>query len=100
MDDRFTIAEALAGLSAVSALEARWEEAARLAGASAAVQEQIGAPPWESVVDMHERELSEAREALGPQAFAVHFAEGRERGADEALSLRPPRPYRGATGAP
>jgi predicted ATPase len=89
LDDRFTIAEALAGLSAVSALEARWEDAARLAGASAAVQEQSGAPPWESVVDMHERELAEAREALGAEPFAAQFASGRERGADEALSLRP-----------
>jgi predicted ATPase len=91
MDDRFTIAEALAGLSAVAALEARWEDAARLAGASEAVQEQTGAPAWESVVDMHERELSEAREALGPEAFAAQFAAGRERGEDEALSAGPLR---------
>jgi predicted ATPase len=91
LGDRFTIAEALAGLSAVAALEARWEDAARLAGASAAVQEQTGAPAWESVVDMRERELSEAREALGPEMFAEHFAAGRERGEDEALSLRPLR---------
>jgi hypothetical protein len=40
---------------------------------------------------MHERELCEAREALGPQAFAVHFAEGRRGGADEALGLKPSR---------
>jgi predicted ATPase len=91
VDDRFTIAEALAGLSAVSALEARWEDAARLAGASAAVQEQTGAPAWETVVEMHERELSEAREALGPQAFAARFAVGREHGAEETLSLQPSR---------
>jgi predicted ATPase len=89
LGDRFTIAEALAGLSAVSALEARWEDAARLAGASAAVQEQTGAPAWETVVEMHEREVSEAREALGSDAFAAHFAEGHGHGAEEALSLRP-----------
>jgi predicted ATPase len=90
VDDRFTIAEALAGLSAVCALEARWEEAARLAGASAVVQEQTGAPAWESVVDMHERELAEAREALGAVAFAEQLAAGRERGEDEAVSLNAP----------
>lgn len=88
VDDRFIVAEALAGLSAVCALEARWEDAARLAGAAATVQQQTGAPPWESVADMHERELAEAREALGAQAFAAHFAAGRRRGEEEALSLR------------
>jgi len=86
VDDRFTIAEALAGLSAVAALEARWEDAARLAGASAAVQEQTGARAWESVVELHEREVSEARESLGAEQFAAYFAQGRERGEDEALS--------------
>jgi predicted ATPase len=89
LDDKFTIAEALAGLSAVAALEARWEDAARLAGASAAVQEQIGAPAWEAVVDMYERDLAEARAALGPSAFAVHFAAGHAKGEDEVLSIGP-----------
>ena len=88
LDDRFTIAEGLAGLSAVAALEARWVEAARLAGASAAVQEQTGAPAWESVTDMVEPGLSEAREALGAEAYMARFAEGYEHGQDEALSIR------------
>jgi predicted ATPase len=91
VDDRFIIAEALAGLSAVAAQEACWEDAARLAGAAAAVQEQTGAPPWESVADMHGRELDEAREALGSAVFAVHFTAGWERGEEEALSVRRPR---------
>jgi predicted ATPase len=86
LDDRFTIAEALAGLSSVAALEARWEDAARLAGASAAVQEQTGARAWDSVVELHERALADAREALGAQAFATQFANGRLRGEEEALS--------------
>jgi predicted ATPase len=87
VDDRFIIAEALAGLSAAAAQEACWEDAARLAGAAAAVQQQTGAPPWESVADMQERELAEAREALGP-GFGVHLAAGWERGEEEALSVR------------
>jgi predicted ATPase len=90
VDDRFIIAEALAGLSAVAAQEACWEDAARLAGAAAAVQEQTGAPPWESVADMHERQLAEAREALGADAFGALFEVGRARGEEEALSVRPP----------
>ncbi|WP_028064056.1 ATP-binding protein [Solirubrobacter soli] len=84
-DDRFTLAEALAGLSAVFALEARWEDAARLAGASAAVHQRIGAPAWASVTDMHERELSEARAALGDAAFAAQYARGFALGEDEAM---------------
>jgi tetratricopeptide (TPR) repeat protein len=87
VDDRFIIAEAMAGLSAVAAQEACWEDAARLAGAAAAVQQQTGAPPWESVADMQERELAEAREALGPE-YGVHLAAGWERGEEEALSVR------------
>jgi predicted ATPase len=87
VDDRFIIAEALAGLSAAAAQEACWEDAARLAGAASAVQQQTGAPPWESVADMQERLLAEAREALGPE-FGVHLAAGWERGEEEALSVR------------
>jgi predicted ATPase len=85
VDDGFIVAEALAGLSTVAALEARWEDAARLAGAAAAVQEQTGAPPWESVADMHERQLSEARAALSAEAFAAAFAAGYECG-EEAVA--------------
>ena len=51
VDDRFVVGEALAGLSAVAGTECRWSDCAELAGASAIVHEQIGAPPWESVVD-------------------------------------------------
>ena len=49
VDDQFNVAEALAGLSAQAALDGRHVDAARLAGASAALHERIGAPPWESV---------------------------------------------------
>ena len=43
--DQFNVAEALAGLSAQAALDGRHVDAARLAGASAALHERIGAPP-------------------------------------------------------
>jgi tetratricopeptide (TPR) repeat protein len=75
--DQFNVGEALAGLSTQAGLQGRWEDAARLAGASAAVHERIGAPPWESVTAMHERALAPAREALGGGGFAAHFSEGR-----------------------
>ena len=83
--DQFNVAEALAGLSAQAAWDARWQDAARLAGASAALHEQIGAPPWEGVTVIQERALADAREALGSQ-FAAHLAEGRELSAEDAIA--------------
>ena len=56
--DQFNVGEALAGLSAQAAIDGRGPDAARLAGASAALHEQIGAPPWESVTAIQERALA------------------------------------------
>jgi predicted ATPase/DNA-binding SARP family transcriptional activator len=86
MDDPFIVGEALAGLSAQAALDGRWAHAARLAGASAAVHERIGAPPWESVTLMQERALGLAREALGAGPFAALFREGRELSSEDAVA--------------
>lgn len=88
VDDEFIIAEALAGLSTQAALDGRWEEAALLAGASDAVHERIGAPPWESVTAMQEQALVSARAALGDEGFAGRFREGRGLSAQEAVALR------------
>jgi len=82
--DQFIVAEALAGLSAQAALDARWPDAARLAGASAALHEQIGAPPWESVTAIQHRALAEAQDALGSR-YEAHLAEGRELSAEDAI---------------
>jgi predicted ATPase/DNA-binding SARP family transcriptional activator len=97
--DQFNVAEALAGLSTQAALEARWSDSARLAGASAALHEQIGAPPWESVTEIQDRALVGARAALGPERYATRFEEGRRMSAEEAverMQSRPP-PATGAT---
>ena len=86
IDDRFIVAEALAGLSAHAALIGRWRDAARLAGASAAAYDDIGAPPWESVTLMQERALSSARAALGPKRFEHLVAQGRALSLEDALA--------------
>jgi predicted ATPase/DNA-binding SARP family transcriptional activator len=83
--DQFNVAEALAGLSTQAALDARPADAARLAGASAALHEQIGAPPWESVTAIQDRALADARDALGGR-YAAHLAEGRRLSAEEAVA--------------
>jgi predicted ATPase/DNA-binding SARP family transcriptional activator len=84
VDDRFILGEALAGLSTVAGTEGRWRDCAQLAGASALVHEQIGAPPWESVVMLHERETSAARAALGA-AYDESFAAGRAQPVDDVV---------------
>ena len=88
VDDQFNVAEALAGLSAHAALTGAPSEAARLAGASAAMHERIGAPPWEGVAEMHEQALSMARKGLGAERFAALFEEGRGLTAEDALAAR------------
>jgi hypothetical protein len=83
--DQFNIGEALAGLSAQAALDARWEDAARLAGASAALHEQIGAPPWQSVRAIQDRALAGAKDELGT-GFETHLAEGSRLSAEDAIA--------------
>ncbi len=85
VDDRFLVGEALAGLSAVAGTEGRWSDCARLAGASALVHEEIGAPPWESVMMLHGREAAAARTALGPDAYDECVQSGRSLPIDELL---------------
>ena len=64
-------------------------DAARLAGASAALHERIGAPAWESVTAIHDRALSGAHAALGRERYAGHFAEGRRQSAEDAVARLP-----------
>jgi tetratricopeptide (TPR) repeat protein len=75
--DQFNVAEALAGLSTLAALDSNHVEAARLAGAADAIHERIGAPAWKSLRAIHERALAPSRQELGEEAFAALFAEGR-----------------------
>lgn len=85
LGDQFNVGEALAGMSTHAALEGRWADAARLAGASAAIHDRIGAPPWESVTAIQERALTSAREELGSR-YATQFSEGRRLSAEDAVT--------------
>lgn len=84
--DQFNVGEALAGLSTLAAVEAGWADAARLAGASAAVHERIGAPAWQSVTAIHGLALADVRTALGAELYDAQFAEGRRQSAEEAVA--------------
>jgi hypothetical protein len=85
VDDRFLVGEALAGLSAVAGTEGGWSDCAQLAGASALIHEQIGAPPWESVVMLQERGIAPARSALGPSLYDEYVQRGRSLPVEEVL---------------
>jgi predicted ATPase/DNA-binding SARP family transcriptional activator len=85
LGDQFNVGEALAGLSAQAALDGLPADAARLAGASAALHEQMGAPPWESVTAMQERALAGAHHALAG-SYEERFAEGRRMAAEDAVA--------------
>ncbi len=85
VDDRFLVGEALAGLSAVAGTEGGWSDCAQLAGASALIHEQIGAPPWESVVMLQERGIAPARTALGPSLYDEYVQRGRSLPVEEVL---------------
>lgn len=84
--DQFIVAESLAGLSAQAALDGNHIDAARFAGASAALHERIDAPPWAAVSRMHERALGSSRHALGDDHFAALFAEGRRTPPGDAVA--------------
>jgi predicted ATPase/DNA-binding SARP family transcriptional activator len=90
VDDQFNIGEALAGLCTHAAQQTRWDDAALLAGASAAAHERIGAPPWESVSAIQDRALAPARRALGAERYARLFAEGRGLAPADALAHAAP----------
>jgi predicted ATPase/DNA-binding SARP family transcriptional activator len=91
--DQFIVGEALAGLATQAASEGRWTDSARLAGASEALHEQIGAPPWESVKAIEERVLDGAKDALGDK-YRTYLAEGRALSVEDAVrrsSTSPPQ---------
>ena len=70
----------------LAALQSRPGVAARLARAAAALRERINAPLFPVVQARLESWLARAREALGPQADAAAWAEGRAMTPAEALA--------------
>ena len=83
--DQFIVGEALAGLATQAARGRLWTDAARLAGASEAVHDQIGAPPWASVSSIQDQALAAAKEALKSQ-YDYHLGEGRELSPERAVA--------------
>ena len=73
--DRLGISQDLEGMAAVRAASGRPEPAVRLW--AEALREALGAPPKDAERARYEPLVATAREALGEEAFAHLWAEGR-----------------------
>jgi len=71
------VAEGLAGLAAVAAIEGQPERAARLWGAAEALHETIGTPTWPADGIEHDRYQKIVRTQLDERTFAAAWAAGR-----------------------
>jgi predicted ATPase/DNA-binding SARP family transcriptional activator len=80
------IAMNLEGLAAVAVAEAQSERAVRLFGAAEGLREAIGAPLPPADRAEHNRSVAAARTALGEEAFAAAWAEGRALSLEAAIS--------------
>jgi predicted ATPase/class 3 adenylate cyclase len=84
---RDDVAEILETMSWVAAARSATHRAAQLAAAAEVLREALGVPlGWEDRTD-HERAVQAMREALGEEAFAAAWAEGRAMSPDQAISL-------------
>ncbi len=90
LEDRETVAYALAGLAGVAGEAGDFLRAARLLGAADALLETIGATLERSERELHDADMVAARTALGEERFATAWAAGRaltwEAAAAEALA--------------
>ena len=74
--DRRFLAQTLAGIAVVVAVQGRMESAVRLAGAAAALRQQIGIPVEEWQRAAYDLGLERARATLSAGAFAAAWAAG------------------------
>jgi ATP/maltotriose-dependent transcriptional regulator MalT len=82
------VAWVLEGCAGLAANEGRPADAARLAGAAAALRQTVGvAFGLPGHLTLAERRLAQARQTLGEAAFAAAWTEGRALAPDEAAAL-------------
>jgi hypothetical protein len=92
LGDRRGIAESVAGLGAVAAVEGRPETAARLFGAAEAALESFGSQLWPSNRGEYERSVAMVRNALEPPEFESAWRAGRRLSLDQAAAAATARP--------
>jgi hypothetical protein len=84
--ERDALAECLERGVAIASARERWMRAARLAGAAAALREDIGSPLIESDRAMLDAYLEPSRSALGENKFVAAVKEGRRLADHEAIA--------------
>jgi tetratricopeptide (TPR) repeat protein len=84
--DRKGVADSLGALTAVMLAQAEVSKAVRLWGAVHALRESIGAPLSPRVREKQDREIAQARLALGADGFAAAWEEGRGLTWEQAVS--------------
>jgi non-specific serine/threonine protein kinase len=92
--DKVGIAETLEALTRVGVVAGQSERAARLLGAAACVREAIGAPVRPFDREEYERAMAAVREALGEEAFASAWAQGRAMPLEQAIEYALEEPTR------
>jgi predicted ATPase len=84
---RELVATIVEGLAAAAVASGASADAARLLGASARIQEEIGMSLGPFETRLHERTVEAARDSLGEDGFAAEWTAGRELSADDARAL-------------
>jgi hypothetical protein len=80
------IAESLEGLARLAGDGGRMERAARLLGAAEAIRDALGAPLPPVRRAEYEQCVAEARAALGEEALAAAWAQGKALSVDQAIA--------------
>jgi predicted ATPase len=87
INETMGIAEGLDGLAAVFAVTDREEETAQLAAAAGVIRELIAAQPLPLDRDTFQAYVQQARQRVGPEAWAVASERGSRMSAQDAVAL-------------
>ncbi len=87
MDIRNAVAYCLEMLAAIDASEGRPDEAAQLFGAADKIREDIGTPVESFNLERYNRDLDAVKAALGEDAFAKSWEDGRAMKIDQAVEI-------------
>ena len=87
LKDQWIMPRATGGLAGAAVLAGNYERAARLFGATVAMRDTSGiVEATRTFRDLYERDEAEARAALGDEAFAAAWAEGRAMTLEQAVA--------------
>jgi predicted ATPase/class 3 adenylate cyclase len=87
MDVRNAVAYCLELLAAIDSSEGRPHEAAQLFGAADKIREDIGTPVESFNLERYNRDLDAVKAALGEEAFAKSWEDGRAMKIDQAVEI-------------